>query len=160
LGTVVQRTLRRQAQEFLERPFVGRRAQIFEYSMTPPEKSLYDDVTNYLLDPHLIAFRGNQRRLLLIGFHRLMASSVAALTASLRNVAKRLEAMSGGGPLAPDFDFLNDLEDDEGADEGSLFEANEPPKAEVIGTELQRVRGFIERAEQLPRDSKAEKLLD
>ena len=55
LGTVVQRTLRRQAQDFLERPFVARRAQIFEYSMTPPEKSLYDDVTAYLLGPHLIA---------------------------------------------------------------------------------------------------------
>jgi hypothetical protein len=46
----VQRTLRRQAQDFLERPFVARRAQIFEYTMTPPEKALYDDVTDYLLD--------------------------------------------------------------------------------------------------------------
>ncbi len=161
LGTVVQRTLRRQAQEFLERPFVGRRAQIFEYSMTPPEKSLYDDVTTYLLDPHLIAFRGNQRRLLLIGFHRLMASSIAALTASLRNVAKRLEAMSGGGDVpAPDFDFLHDLENDEGADEGNLFEDSQPPKPEVIGAELHRVRDFIDRAQKLPRDSKAQKLLD
>src|SRR5205814_6460227 len=49
IGTVVQRTLRRQAQDFLERPFVARRAQIFEYSMTTQEKSLYDDVTAYLI---------------------------------------------------------------------------------------------------------------
>jgi hypothetical protein len=41
--------LRRQAQDFLERPFVARRAQIFEYSMTPKEKSLYDEVTAYLV---------------------------------------------------------------------------------------------------------------
>jgi hypothetical protein len=34
IETVVQRTLRRQAQDFLERPFVARHAQIFEYSMT------------------------------------------------------------------------------------------------------------------------------
>jgi SNF2 family DNA or RNA helicase len=61
IETIVQRTLRRQAQEFLERPFVDRHAQIFEYSMTPQEKSLYDDVTAYLLEPQLLAFRGNQR---------------------------------------------------------------------------------------------------
>ena len=35
LTTVVQRTLRRQAQEFLDRPFVGRRARLFEYRMSP-----------------------------------------------------------------------------------------------------------------------------
>ncbi len=65
IETVVQRTLRRQAQEFLERPFVGRRAQIYEFAMEPREKSLYDDVTVYLLEPRLLAFRGNQRQLLL-----------------------------------------------------------------------------------------------
>ena len=48
--------------------------------MTAKEKSLYDEVTAYLLEPQLFAFRGNQRRLLLIGFHRLMGSSIAALT--------------------------------------------------------------------------------
>jgi SNF2 family DNA or RNA helicase len=56
--TVVQRTLRRQAQEFLDRPFVARHAQIFEYTMTPEEKSLYDDVTAYLLEPQLFAVPG------------------------------------------------------------------------------------------------------
>jgi len=45
IETVVQRTLRRQAQDFLERPFVARHAQIFEYSMTAREKLLYDQVT-------------------------------------------------------------------------------------------------------------------
>ena len=51
LAEVVQRTLRRQAQEFLDKPFVGRRAELYEYSMSPEEKQLYDDVTNYLLVP-------------------------------------------------------------------------------------------------------------
>ena len=162
LGTVVQRTLRRQAQDFLERPFVARRAQIFEYSMTPPEKSLYDDVTAYLLEPHLIAFRGNQRRLLLIGFHRLMASSVPALSASLRKVAKRLEAILGGDALEPEIEFLRDI-DDELADatvDDSETEEGDPPAPALIESELRRVRDFIERADTLPRDSKAEKLAE
>ena len=162
LGTVVQRTLRRQAQDFLERPFVARRAQIFEYSMTPPEKSLYDDVTAYLLEPHLIAFRGNQRRLLLIGFHRLMASSVPALSASLRKVAKRLEAILGGQALEPEIDFLRDIDDElaEAAGEDDPAEESEAPAPASIEAELRRVRDFIERADTLPRDSKAEKLAE
>ena len=38
LGAVVQRTLRRQAQEFLDKPFVGRQAELYKYSMSPEEK--------------------------------------------------------------------------------------------------------------------------
>jgi superfamily II DNA or RNA helicase len=158
LGTVVQRTLRRQAQDFLERPFVARRAQIFEYTMTPPEKALYDDVTDYLLDPHLIAFRGNQRQLLLIGFHRLMASSIKALSSSLRKVAKRLEAMRDGRPLEKNVEFFDDLDDE---DVTAPPDEDDPaPKPGAIEAELFRVQNFIERAESLPRDSKAEKLLE
>jgi len=159
IETVVQRTLRRQAQEFLDRPFVARRAQIFEYTMTAEEKSLYDGVTTYLLEPQLLAFRGNQRRLLIIGFHRLMGSSVPALAASLRGVADRLRAMlSSGHPKVPT-DFLNDL-DDEDLEIEPETEAAEPPNAGPVEAELQRVLNFVERAESLPRDSKADKLLE
>jgi hypothetical protein len=158
ISTVVQRTLRRQAQDFLERPFVARRAQIFEYSMTAREKSLYDDVTAYLLEPQIYAFRGNQRRLLLIGFHRLMASSVKALAASLRKVATRLQRMLDG-ERAASVEFLEDLDDEEldaeaPADESAALDP------ELVAAELTRVRGFIERADTLLRDSKAEKLLE
>jgi SNF2 family DNA or RNA helicase len=159
IETVVQRTLRRQAQEFLERPFVGRQAQLFHYSMSPREKLLYDDVTAYLLEPHLLAFRGNQRQLLLIGFHRLMASSVPALAESLRKVAQRLERLSRGE--RPDYEeFLQDLDDE---DIRFAVEPDEPgeeergaPDPAAVNKELQRVRDFIQRAETLPRDSKAE----
>lgn len=159
IETVVQRTLRRQAQDFLERPFVARHAQIFEYSMTPREKLLYDQVTAYLLEPQLFAFRGNQRRLLLIGFHRLMGSSIAALTASLRKVAARLNQILEGN--APDHSetLLEDLED------GDMHTEPETQESVAIDLkpvekELDRVRSFISLAETLHRDSKADKLLD
>ena len=76
VNQVCQRTLRRQAAEFLERPFTARSAKLFEYQMTAAEQKLYDEVTQYLLEPRLCAFQGNSRRLLLISFHRLMASSL------------------------------------------------------------------------------------
>ena len=95
LAVVLQRTLRRQAQEFLDRPFTQRRCRLYEYAMSDDERSLYDDVTEYLLQPSLYAFSGRQRRLLLIGFHRRMASSIPALAASLENVAARLRRLQG-----------------------------------------------------------------
>ncbi len=162
IETVVKRTLRRQAQEFLEQPFVGRRAQIFDYAMSAEEKSLYDDVTTYLLEPQLQAFRGNQRQLLLIGFHRLMASSIAALAASLRKVAERLERLARGE--ADDLSFLHDLDDEEIhlslEEEKEAERKREPPDAVKSAKELERVRDFIHRAGALARDSKADKLLD
>jgi hypothetical protein len=83
LQMVLQRTLRRQAQEFLQVPFVERHSRVFEYAMSPDEQALYTDVTAWLMRENPHAFRGNQRHLLLITFHRRMASSLAAL--SVRN---------------------------------------------------------------------------
>jgi hypothetical protein len=156
IATVCQRTLRRQAQDFLEQPFVDRRAQLFEYSMSAAEQSLYDDVTAYLLQPGIAAFRGNQRRLLLISFHRQMASSLRALAASVRKVAARLQAMlEGRDPDPLDVtEFLQDLEESE-LDVGVTDESQMPAKA-AIEPELRRIEDFVQRAESCATDSKAE----
>ncbi len=166
LAQVLMRTLRREAQEFLERPFVGRTTRLFEYPMTREERALYDDVTSYLLEPSLCAFRGAPRRLLLIGFHRRMASSLPALAASLRNVAARLERALRD-QTDPRIDGLSDLPDLSDLEvDLDDFAENEPeaaddgaPTPERIERELRRVRSFIVRAEALPSDGKAEALL-
>ena len=164
ISRICQRTLRRQAQEFLEKPFVDRRALLLEYRMSPEERQVYDDVTRYLLEPNICAFSGNQRQLLLISFHRLMASSLAALAASLRKVAERLEKMLAGvtPPRLSESvrDFALDLEDEL----PSLAEDEETAPAaltpEKIQDELERVQRFVQRVERLPQDGKAERLLD
>jgi hypothetical protein len=155
LAMVQQRTLRRQAQEFLDRPFTQRRCRLYEYAMSDDERSLYDDVTEYLLEPSLFAFSGRQRRLLLIGFHRRMASSISALAASLENVAARLRRLQQG--LSADdtvTSLLRDLEDEEEIDETSV-ESDPPIDREALATELARVESFIGRARSLPHDAKA-----
>ena len=163
LGLVVQRTLRRQAQEFLDKPFVGRRAQLFEYSMSAEERALYDDVTEYLLQPNLCAFAGTARQLLLLGFHRRMASSTAALAQSLEKVAERLQRMLDGQVTSDAArDLLIDLEEDEASDESQWVvrdDAAEPPAGPAIRDELGTVESFIARARALPNDSKAESLV-
>ena len=156
LAEVVQRTLRRQAQEFLDKPFVSRRAELYEYSMSLDEKKLYDDVTNYLLSPSLNAFQGRSRQLLLIGFHRIMASSTAALAKSLQRVADRLRRMRHGsrdtGRARDSEPLTSDLDDDE------LPVIEDDPVVErpsTIDDELRQVEDFVRRARSLPHDSKA-----
>ena len=155
LAIVQRRTLRRQAQEFLDRPFTQRRCRLYEYAMSEAERSLYDDVTEYLLEPSLYAFAGRQRRLLLIGFHRRMASSIDALAASLENVAARLRRLQMGlGSNDIVNNLLRDLEDDDEVDEPS-----EEPAAQLdcagLAAELVRVEDFVARARSLPHDAKA-----
>ena len=167
LARVVQRTLRRQAMPYLERPFVGRQAYLYPYRMSLAEKALYDDVTEYLLEPELFAFSGRARKLLLIGFHRRMASSNAALAASLTGVAARLRRMVEGAAPEATADF-DDLEDEpEPAEDGS--EIQQPKAAptpslplsdkQAVLAELERVESFVRRARALPADSKAESLV-
>src|SRR5216684_4087422 len=160
LATVLQRTLRRQAQEFLARPFTQRRYRLYEYAMTDDERSLYDDVTEYLLQPLLYAFAGRQRRLLLIGFHRRMASSIPALAASLENVAARLRRLGTGQPVTGEaVEVLQDLEEDQEVDESSE-EAPVPVNRGAVATELARVDDFVARARSLPHDAKARSFQD
>jgi hypothetical protein len=171
LAVVLQRTLRRQAQDFLEKPFVDRQAKLFEYTMSTAERELYGEVTRYLLEPGIVGFQGSQRQLLLLGFHRRMASSTRALAASLEKVAARLRRKLSGDD-SDDADradaraVADDLEDDEVPSHESASAARVsipssravPP--EVIAAELQRVEGFIHRAEGVgSEDSKFRALL-
>ena len=179
LQTVLQRTLRRQAKEFLTVPFVDRSTRVFRYAMSGDEKALYDDVTAWLMREDLFAFRGNQRHLLLIGFHRRMASSLAAFSVSLSRVAQRLRdrlerlgyAVSDDGTQLLR-EFASDLEDtlepeavsddadDVPAPAASTVPAPVPERDDRMRAELQVVEAFAARATALGHDSKAHKLLD
>ena len=170
LRRVVKRTLRRQAMPYLDKPFVGRQAKLYTYRMSTPEKALYDDVTDYLLEPELMAFSGKARQLQLIGFLRRMASSKAALAASLKGVVARLQRHMGQGQANATEEDSQDLEDDvepalEPDDDAPLLAspASQPtpprPDTTQVAEELARVEAFIQRAETLPEDSKAEGLV-
>lgn len=158
LATVCQRTLRRQAQTFMAKAFTQRTARLFEYSMSPDEAQLYEDVTAYLLDPKTLAFRGTHRRLLLIGFHRRMGSSVVALADSLQAVADRLRRkLEGSTDTLRLFDADLDEDPTPGGAGGADEEVPEHPEPELLA-EMKRVQVLSDRARGLPIDSKAEQL--
>ena len=160
INVVCQRTLRRQAQEFLERPFTTRRAMLFEYQMTPKEQALYNGVTEYLLQPELCAFSGKSRQLLLIGFHRRMASSFPALISSLEKVAARLDRMLKDQSDEAAMELLADLEldaDDIGIAEAAADDSHLDPAR--IAVELEQVQNFVEQGRALEGDAKADALI-
>ncbi len=162
LATVLQRTLRRQAQEFMREPFVGRQARTFEYTMSDEERALYDDITLYLLEPSLYAFRGNHRKLLLLGFHRRMASSPRLAASSTRSrTARALRDRHETNDARDATAVRDDLEDDDLEAEAGEAAEDAPAGADRDGivTELARVERFIERARALPQDSKARALI-
>lgn len=171
LKVVVQRTLRRQAQEFLEKPFVSRQTRLFEYEMSVDERALYDDVTKYLLEPGIQAFRGSQRQLLLIGFHRRMASSTRALAASLQRVADRLrrklrgDAEDDAGDAKGMLDDLEQTDIARGRDEDDdvsprVADVGASVDQSAVRAELERVEAFVRRAERfVGNDGKVRALL-
>lgn len=160
LAMVLQRTLRRQAQEFLDRPFTQRRCRLYEYAMSDAERALYDDVTEYLLQPSLYAFSGRQRQLLLIGFHRRMASSIPALASSLENVAARLRRLQAGLRSSETVkDVYHDLEEDDEVEEAAEQPTRQFDSA-AFEAELALVERFVARAQSLPNDAKARSFQD
>ena len=165
LKTVLQRTLRRQAQAFLEKPFVNRQARLFEYPMSVAERALYDDVSQYLLEPGIVAFQGNQRQLLLLGFppadgpRRLGASLAASLDAARRRPAEAGDQQGDRTPQADDDDvrsIIDDLEaydlevSDDSPPIGPPEENRAADDAGAARQELARVEGFIQRASDGP----------
>ena len=127
--------------------------------MSVEEKRLYDDVTNYLLSPSLNAFQGRSRQLLLIGFHRIMASSTAALANSLERVAGRLRRMRQGSPAA-DGSVIEPLTSDLDYDELPVVEDDAVVEGVTgIDDELQQFEDFVRRTRSLPHDSKAHSLV-
>ncbi|MBI4613233.1 MAG: hypothetical protein HY720_06440 [Planctomycetes bacterium] len=157
LQQVIHRTLRRQAQPFLEHPFPARHALTAEFRMTPAERRLYDAVSQYLFDGGASWLAEGARRLVLLGLRRRMGSSTAALVASLASLKERVgEALAGGEPahslpgawLAD----LEGLEEEWDPDEGSSRAAS----PELLRAELARIEDLLAQARRIKKDSKGE----
>ena len=104
---------------------------------------------------------GRQRRLLLIGFHRRMASSIPALAASLENVAARLRRLEAGQRVGRR--MRSSAPRPRGRRRRSRKPARTPPvpvDREAVAAELARVEDFVARARSLPHDAKARSFQD
>jgi adenine-specific DNA-methyltransferase len=155
LRPFVRRTLRSQVQEYV--PYTRREALTFTFSPTLPERSLYEAVSAYLQRDQLAALPAGQRALVAMVLRKLLASSTAAIGATLSKMARRLAAGEPvEGDLEEDYETL-DVTREEWEDDAVLAERAE---RELAVSERAELEGFAEMAREITRDAKATRLLE
>ncbi len=91
LSGLVRRTLRNQVTEYVR--YTDRLPLTVPFSPTDREQVLYEDVTRFLDRPDSYALPGRQRHLTALIVRKLLASSPAAIAATLDSLRQRLEAI-------------------------------------------------------------------
>ena len=169
LAHVCKRTLRRQVLEYI--PFTNRFAHTADFVPTPTESQLYDEVSAYLQREVLVALPNTRRKLITLILRKLLASSSAAIGATLAKFAARLSeqtalalpepAESIEQELAQDFEALAEIAEESPGDESGAAPAEPAPDPDTDArAELADLERFVELARSVARDAKATKLVE
>jgi ERCC4-related helicase len=156
---VCKRTLRRQVLEYI--PFTNRFAHTADFVPSEAEQQLYEEVSAYLQREVLVALPNTRRKLITLIMRKLLASSSAAIGATLSKFAARLSAQAQTRApvqetLAEDFEALDELDEEWGEEEP----APEVPEQASAKAELNDLQRFVTLAQSVQRDSKASKLVE
>jgi adenine-specific DNA-methyltransferase len=161
LQHVCKRTLRRQVMEYIR--FTERFTHTADFIPSPAEQQLYEEVSAYLQRATLVAIPNARRKLITLILRKLLASSSAAIAATLDKFVQRL---SGAGnrdkpslddAVAENFETLSEIEEE--WDE--VTEALPAPTSDdSVSSELIDLERFVRLARAIERDSKATKLIE
>ncbi len=175
---VCKRTLRRQVLQYI--PFTQRFTHTADFIPSPAEQQLYDEVSAYLQREVLVALPNTQRKLMTLVLRKILASSSAAIGATLQKFAARLvdpkkidpdmkaqASVADDGAaarpldqeLAEDFETLGQLDEEWGENEAPTGPPLPKESAEAIA-EHADLRRFVALAQSVERDAKATKLVD
>jgi len=164
LQHVCKRTLRRQVLEYI--PFTNRFTHTADFIPSKAEEQLYEEVSAYLQREVLVALPNARRKLITLIMRKLLASSSAAIGATLAKFAARLSEQQKlpipvEESLAEDFEALPEIDDewtgDDAAQQPEPGAADASPEAKIELADLQR---FVQLAQSVERDSKATKLVE
>ena len=163
LQHVCKRTLRRQVLEYI--PFTNRFTHTADFVPSKSEEQLYEEVSAYLQRDVLVALPNARRKLITLIMRKLLASSSAAIGATLAKFVERLSRTEVRRPveesLAEDFESLPEIDEELGGDQGC--EQPEPVVSEAesqSSAELADLQRFVQLAQSVERDSKATKLVE
>ena len=177
LGSFAKRTLRRDVLEYIK--YTERKALTQPFNPTDDEQALYERISAFLQTEDSYALPKQQRHLTSLILRKLLASSSHAVAATLITIRERLQNLLAAGATEDDGTELveqliaeDDLEQDYLEEEAS--EDEEPPAAVVpatvqdgnpnaarllISTEIEELSAFIDAAQSLQTDTKAQALL-
>ncbi|MBK8940308.1 MAG: DEAD/DEAH box helicase [Polyangiaceae bacterium] len=169
LQHVCKRTLRRQVLEYI--PFTNRFTHTADFIPSEAEEQLYEEVSAYLQREVLVALPNTRRKLITLIMRKLLASSSAAIGATLAKFVNRLseqtnltlpvEADSIEQGLAEDFESLPEIDEEwTGDDSNPPPESVAPHASSEAKSELADLQRFVQLAQSVERDSKATKLVE
>lgn len=176
LASFAKRTLRRDVLEYIK--YTERKALTQPFEPTDDEQSLYERISAFLQREDSYALPKQQRHLTALILRKLLASSSHAVAATLITIRERLERLlagttaGDGSQLVEQLIAEDDLEQDyleEEAGEDEYSAGDTQFSAENVGdsklnpnalrAEIAELTAFIDAAEALQTDTKAQALL-
>ncbi|MBN5087281.1 DEAD/DEAH box helicase family protein [Stenotrophomonas maltophilia] len=183
LASFAKRTLRRDVLEYIK--YTERKALTQPFNPTDDEQALYERISAFLQKEDSYALPKQQRHLTALILRKLLASSSHAVAATLVTIRERLQGLLAAGKTEDDGSQLveqliaeDDLEQDYLEEEASEAEENveAPTPAPVeegkpgaakdahavrtaITTEIAELTAFVDAAQALKTDTKAQALL-
>ncbi len=183
LGSFAKRTLRRDVLEYIK--YTERKALTQPFNPTDDEQALYERISAFLQTEDSYALPKQQRHLTSLILRKLLASSSHAVAATLITIRERLQNLLAAGATEDDGTELveqliaeDDLEQDYLEEEASEAEENaeasmpaaagngKPGAAKdaqtvraAITAEIEELTAFVDAAQALQTDTKAQALL-
>lgn len=170
INHICQRTLRRQVNEYVK--FTQRIAFTQNFTPTPDEQRLYDNVSEYLQRDSLQALPSGQRTLITMVMRKLLASSSFAIAGTLQRLVDRIatppnQSSEQNDPTTffDDFEAIETLaeefQEEQSNSESSAESSTNPlerlsPEARLELAELQH---FLTLANSIATNAKGEALL-
>lgn len=168
------RTLRKDVMEYIK--YTARHPIVFRFTPSKLENILYEKISKFLQREYTYAVPANQRHIVTLVVRKVLASSTNAVINTLQTILKRLESLKEQtfGEISEykgndnifildgdeDLEYLisENLEDDVFDDniEENIIEAID---LRLLNKEIDEIKGFLDIARSIKKDSKAEKLL-
>ena len=166
LKPIVHRTLRKDVLEYIQ--YTKRIPLIEEFVPTDDEVTLYNLISDFLLNENLYSIPAAQRNLITLVARKLLASSTKAITGTLESFINRLEKMvkdekmkiSQSFKYDDDEELIEEYLDEEESEEISDEEIEiSKEDIENIKNEITQLKSFIEIAKTIEVDTKVKALL-
>lgn len=169
LSSLFIRTLRRDVKEYIN--YTNRLPLTQEFNASDPEYALYQEVSEFLRRDDLYSVPASQKKLTTMIVRKILASSSYALVFTLQHIKNRLLKMLQENKML-EFDANEILEEEDGwqtwqeeaedtlSDKHTGLEiTDEEIDIPRLKQEINTLEGFIEKAQNIKSESKAEALL-
>ncbi|MBQ0057401.1 MAG: DEAD/DEAH box helicase family protein [Bacteroidales bacterium] len=169
ISSIFTRTLRKDVKEYIN--YTKRLPLTQEFNSSDPEYALYQEVSEFLRRDDIYSVPASQKKLTTMIVRKILASSSYALVFTLQHIKDRLEKMLERNRQM-DFD-ASEIIDDE--DSWLTWQEDEDDRASMVRDdssyldqeidiprlqqEIKTLEGFIVKAQNIKRESKAEALL-